>query len=172
MMTLRILPFIALFLGLQLSTYAKNEILTHSINRGKLHKGGKLEIQITSETETQINVRIKYNLKKKSFYPIPDKVLNGSTSIKLPKSFATEEGYIRLKEQGQIKVQKANVKFIKHVDYKGLYDCYQFEVTPHNGEWVGTFLYHPDLPSVGWASADITIIDIPIIGSYRMTSQF
>ena len=168
----RIIAFITLILGLNVKGQASDiEVLKHSINKGKLHKGGSLEIKITERTDTEIKVDIKYDLKKKSFYPIPSKVLKGSTDINLPKEFATEEGYLKLKEQGQIKVKKATVKFLKHVNYQDLYDCYQFQVIPHNGEWVGKFLYHPDVASVGWVIADITITDIPVIGSYRMTSQ-
>ncbi len=169
---INIVSLITLILGISPLIEANTfDVLIHSINKGKLHKSGRLEVQIVSKTESDFNVEIKYSLKKKSIYPIPDSVLNGSTDITLPIDFAHESGYIKLEEVGEIKVGKATVTFLKRVNYKNLYDCYQFQVTPKNGKWIGTFLYHPDVTSVGWVTSEITIKKIPIIGDYTMTSQ-
>lgn len=152
-------------------TFAGQESLKHSVNGGKYHKSGSLTFQIVESLEDEVVVKIDYSLKKKRWYPIPKKVLKGSDTVELPKMFSSEEGYIKLRDVGSMTLEKATVNFIQNIDYKGFYDCYQISVIPSNGKWKGVFLYHPDIPSIGWAKADITFYDIPIIKSYQMTSQ-
>lgn len=170
--------FLFLFTGLLLSSgvaiekiSASPELLKHEVDGGKYHRGGNLTLQILESKEDKVIVQIDYVLKKKRWYPIPSKVLKGTDTLELPAIFASEEGYKELKEKGSITLEKATVNFIQNVDYKGYYDCYQISVLPSKGDWKGIFLYHPDIPSVGWAKADITFYDVPVIKSYRMTSQ-
>jgi len=155
---------------LLMSQMSFSKAIVHSISRGKLHKGGTITISIQNKTEDSFFALLKYDLKVKALVPIPKKFLKGDLLQPLPISFESEYGYLQLEEAGKMDVTKAKLVHMGRVDMKSYPNAHKVKIIPTNNQWVGVIYYHPSVDSIGWLRAEITLIDIPIVGDYPVLS--
>ncbi len=144
--------------------------ILHDIAKGQHHKGGEIRIEVSSNTATSFTAKIAYKIKKKFYVPVGDSKLQGDVEQGLPKIFSTKEGYTHLEQVGSIKVDRATVKFIKRESIGEYYDAFKIEIIPDNGKWKGFLWYHPSVEGVGWIKSDLTLLSIPVLGDYSLTS--
>lgn len=147
------------------------EQITHTVARGKHHKGGEIIIETIRSNEDSFTARLKYSLKKKFYIPISNEKLKGELEQTLPTSFATLEGYLGLEMNGAMELEKARIEFVERVDVGQFYDSFHFVILPHNKKWKADIWYHPDVDSIGWHQSKITVYTIPILGEYELTSR-
>lgn len=151
-------------------TFAANSA-NYQVKPGKLHRKGKVIVNILPDTE-QFRVKMDFNVKKKEFVPVPAKLLKGSTVMEFPKKFRTEAGYKDLEKKKHMDIHKAELRFIKRQDVGKLKNAYFFEVRPTNKKSKIEIIYHPDLPSVGWLEVDITFLSsIPVLNGYELKAR-
>ena len=61
---------------------------------------------------------------------------------------------------------------MKRGDAGNLKNAYFFQVHPTNKKSKIDIVYHPDLPSVGWLSVDITFLsNIPLLDGYELEAR-
>jgi hypothetical protein len=161
--------FLIILFTFSLTTFA--ESISHSISKGKHHKGGDIVIETIDSNDESFVARLKYSLRKKFYIPISNEKLKGELDQELPKIFSTKEGYLKLEEIGVLKLEKADIKFIQRVDVNEFYDSFQFEILPHNKKWKAVIWYHPDVKSLGWHQSRITVYSIPVLGEYEINSR-
>ncbi|MFL5783054.1 MAG: hypothetical protein ACJ76H_00510 [Bacteriovoracaceae bacterium] len=156
--------FFLLFIPLAYGSNSAN----YKVLPGKLHKKGKVIVNILPDQETY-RVKMDFNVKKKDFVPVPSKLLKGSTIMEFPDKFRTEAGYKELQKKGKIEIHNAELRFVKRADYHGLKDAYFIEVKPKNKKSRIDIIYHPSLPSVGWEKVEITFLSkIPVLDGYEL----
>ena len=138
---------------------------------GTLHRSGKVIVSILP-TKDKYEVRMDYDVRRKEFVPVPSKLLKGNTVMAFPQIFRTEKGYQELEKQKRMTIPKAELRFVKRADYKHLKNAYFIEVHPTNKKTKIDIIYHPTLPSVGWARVQITFIsNIPILNGYELVAE-
>lgn len=164
---MRVLIFTLVF---SLSAFASNTA-DYKVKPGKLHKKGKVVVNILPDIE-KFRVKMDFDVKKKDYVPVPDKLLKGSTIMEFPKQFRTEAGYKELQKKGKLEIRKAELRFVKRENVGNLKDAYFFQVRPTNKKSKIDIVYHPDLPSVGWLSVDITFLsNIPVLDGYELEAR-
>ncbi|MCT4640692.1 MAG: hypothetical protein N4A33_00240 [Bacteriovoracaceae bacterium] len=141
-----------------------------SVLRGKLHKGGKLEVVIDSKEHTQTSMfaNIKYALYKKGFVPVPAKYLQGDYRQELPKMFEKETGFLELEHLQSIKLKDADLVHMGRVNYKNYKNAHYIQIRPHNKKSLMKLIYHPSARNTGWVNLKMTIYKIPVLGSYSL----
>jgi hypothetical protein len=140
----------------------------YKVKPGKLHRKGKVIVNILPDTE-QYRVKMDFDVKKKDYVPVPAKLLRGSTVMEFPKKFRTEAGYKELEKKKIMSIHKAELRFLKRSDVGSLKKAYFFEVRPTNKKSKIEIIYHPSLPSVGWLEVDITFLSsIPVLDGYEL----
>ena len=72
----------------------------YKVKPGKLHKKGKVVVNILPDIE-KYRVKMDYDVKKKDYVPVPEKLLRGTTIMEFPKQFRTEAGYKELEKKGK-----------------------------------------------------------------------
>ncbi|OUR97329.1 hypothetical protein A9Q84_13475 [Halobacteriovorax marinus] len=159
--------FVLLF---QLNSFSAEKLI-HKISKGKHHKGGKIELFVKERTEDSFVATIAYQIKKKFYVPISDSKLMGNVDQPLPLVFSTKEGYIQLETEKSMKVNKATLKFIARESVGRYYDTYKIEILPDNKKWKAMLWYHPSISSVGWLKTELTLLNIPVLGAYRVKSN-
>lgn len=138
---------------------------------GKLHEKGKVEITVLPN-ESSYDVKMDFELKKKNFVPVPDRLLKGSKVYHFPVQFKTEEGYQELQEVKTMVIPKAVLKFVKRGNLLHLKNAYFIQVLPTNKKTKIDIVYHPSLTSVGWATVDITFLsNIPLLDGYEIKGE-
>lgn len=143
----------------------------YKVKPGKLHKKGKVVVNILPDVE-KYRVKMDFDVKKKDYVPVPEKLLKGTTIMEFPQQFRTEAGYRELEKKGKIEIRKAELRFVKREDIGNLKDAYFFQVRPTNKKSKIDIVYHPDLPSVGWLSVDITFLStIPVLDGYELEAR-
>lgn len=143
----------------------------YKVKPGKLHKKGTVVVNILPDIE-KYRVKMDFDVKKKDFVPVPEKLLKGTTIMEFPQQFRTEAGYKELEKQGKMEIRKAELRFVKRDDIGNLKDAYFFQVRPTNKKSKIDIIYHPDLPSVGWLSVDITFLsNIPVLDGYELEAR-
>ena len=143
----------------------------YKVKPGKLHKKGKVVVNILPDIE-KYRVKMDYDVKKKDYVPVPEKLLRGTTIMEFPKQFRTEAGYKELEKKGKLEIRKAELRFVKRGDIENLKNAYFFQVRPTNKKSKIDIVYHPDLPSVGWLSVDITFLSkIPVLDGYELEAR-
>lgn len=153
-----------------LNTFSQNAA-DYSVQKGKLHKDGKVVIVILPDT-AKYKVQMKYDVKKKSLVPVPSRLLKGKTVIEFPEIFRTEAGYKALEQNKIMEIPKARLKFIKRGHHKNLKNAYFIEVHPINKKSKIDIIYHPSLPAVGWSRVEITFLsDIPVLNGYELVAE-
>lgn len=164
------LKAILFLLFFTISFYSSAEVITHDISEGKHHKGGEIRIEALESSEDSFIAKISYKIKKKIYIPIGNSKLRGNVEQSLPAIFSDKEGYSYLEEVGSLKVTKATVKFIKRESIGKYYDSYKIQILPDNGKWKGYLWYHPSVSGVGWLKSELTLLGIPVLGDYGLTS--
>ena len=144
--------------------------ILHDIAKGKHHKGGEIKIAVSKNTAESFTAKISYKIKKKFYVPVGDDKLKGGVEQALPKVFSSKEGYLNLMETGILKVDRATIRFIKREDVGKYYDSFKIEILPDNGKWKGYLWYHPSVSGVGWIKSKLTLLSIPILGDYSLSS--
>lgn len=153
-----------------LSLHAANSA-DYKVQPGKLHRKGKVIVNILPDPE-KYRVKMDFDVKKKEFVPVPQKLLRGSTIMEFPRKFQTEAGYQELEKKKQMDIHKARLVFVKRADAGELQDAYYFQVRPTNKKSKIDIIYHPDLPSVGWLEVDITFLsNIPVLDGYELEAR-
>lgn len=143
--------------------------IKHNISKGVLHKGGSIEIQ-KEEKDNKLIATFRYKLKKKWGVMVPGKVLNGNKDVELPMAFSTEQGYIDLKKNKKLELEKVIVEFVGMIDVNGYQDCYEIKISRKKNDWYGYLYYHPSVTSMGWVKSRL-FFDVPIMkGHYSMSS--
>ncbi len=155
---------------LVLSFHSSAEVIFHDIAKGKHHKGGEIKIESLESSDESFIAKISYKIKKKIYIPIGDSKLQGEVEQSLPNIFSDKEGYIYLEEIGSLKVTKATVKFIQRESIGEYYDSFKIQIIPDNGKWKGYLWYHPNVNGVGWLKSELTLLSIPILGDYSLSS--
>lgn len=159
-----------MFLILSINSFAQSAA-EYKVLKGLLHRDGKVGVKILPDPGKYI-VEMSYDVKKKSLVPVPSKLLKGKTVIEFPELFRTEAGYAALEKQKQMEIPKAVLKFVKRADYKDLKAAYFIEVHPTNKKSKVDIIYHPSLPSVGWARVQITFLsNIPVLNGYELVAE-
>ncbi len=146
------------------------ETLFHDIERGRLHKGGEIKIEVLEMNDKKFTTRLSYKIKKKVYVPIGDSKLRGDVVQSLPAMFSSLEGYLDLEKMGSLKVEKATVKFIQRESIGEYYDSIKIQITPDNKKWSGYLWYHPSVPGSGWFKCELTLLGIPVLGDYSLKS--
>jgi hypothetical protein len=140
----------------------------YKVQPGKLHQKGKIIVKILPD-DVNFRVQMDYQVKKKDYVPVPEKLLNGSKTMDFPPAFRTEAGYKELERKKVMNVKKAQLRFKRRGDVAGLKNAYFIEVRPINKKSKVEIIYHPSLPSVGWYEVDITFLSkIPVLNGYEL----
>lgn len=144
----------------------------YKIQKGKLHEGGKVHVEILPMKE-RFKVEMTFAVNKKKYVPVPDKLLKGKTIMEFPDEFRTEKGYKHLEQAKIIDIPKARLQFIKRMPLPNFKTAgYLLKVLPTNKKTEIEILYHPKLPSVGWEKVEITFISkIPLLDGYEVKAQ-
>lgn len=144
------------------------DIANYHILKGKLHSGGKAQVEITENSQDKFVAKMNYEIYKKILIPIPDDVLKGENIITLPPEFRDERGYMELAIKGTMEIEKARLQFIKRAKWKNFNDAYQIVIFPKNGKSKIEVLYHPSVPAAGWGRVLVTFIsNAPILNGYQ-----
>ncbi len=144
------------------------EVANYHILKGKLHSGGKAQVEIVENTDNKFVAKMNYEIYKKILVPIPDDVLKGENVITLPPEFRDERGYMELETKGTMEIEKARLQFIKRVKWKNYNDAYQVVIFPKNGKSKIEVTYHPTVPAAGWGRVLVTFIsNAPILNGYQ-----
>jgi hypothetical protein len=144
----------------------------YKVQKGKLHKGGKVHVEILPVKE-KFEVQMTYAIKKKRMVPVPEKLLEGETVMEFPQEFRTEKGYKHLEELKTMEIPKARLEFLRRVQLPNLKKAaYLLKVLPNNKKTEIEILYHPTLPAVGWEKVEITFISkIPLLDGYEVKAE-
>lgn len=143
----------------------------YKIKKGKLHKGGKVQVEILPETDT-FKVKMTYDVEKKNLVPVPSSLLEGKTIMEFPEQFRTEEGYIELERKKVMDIPKARLKFVRRINLLKGGRAYVLKVLPTNNKTEIDITYNPALPSVGWSKVVITFISpIPVLDGYEIVAE-
>lgn len=141
------------------------------VSPGKLHRKGKVVVTILPD-KTKYMVEMKYNVKKKNFVPVPQKLLEGTKVMEFPQIFRTEAGYKELEAKKHMDIPKADLVFTRRGDIGDLKGAYFFEVKPTNKKSKIDIIYHPSLPGTGWLAVDITFLSkFPILDGYKLKAE-
>jgi hypothetical protein len=109
---------------------------------------------------------------QKPWAPIPSHALKGQDEIELPLMFKDERGYLELEQRGQIELEEGKVIFIKRVNQGPLKNAYEVQVLPKNGKSKIDVIYHPALPSAGWAKITVTFVSsLPVLNGYKVVME-
>lgn len=147
------------------------KVAKYSLDAGKLHKGGKAQVEVLPDPENYL-VKLKYDINKKALVPIPGSILKGEKDFVLPKAFADEKGYQELEQKGSMEVDKAVVNFLRREKVANLPDAYLFEILPRNGKSRIEVAYHPTLPGVGWKYVKLKFLgNLPLLQGYETTAH-
>jgi hypothetical protein len=153
-----------------LNTFAQNSA-AYAVLKGQFHQTGKVVIAILPDT-AKYKVQMNYEVIKKAFVPVPARLLKGKTIMEFPDVFRTEVGYQALQQHKEMEIPKARLKFVKRGNYKNLANAYFIEVHPINKKTKIDIIYHPSLPSVGWARVKITFLSkIPVLNGYELAAE-
>ena len=160
---------ITLLLSIYMTNYSMAaEVANYHILKGKLHSGGKAQVEIIESTDNKFVAKMNYEIYKKILVPIPDDVLKGENVITLPPEFRDERGYMELETKGTMEIEKARLQFIKRVKWKNYIDAYQVVIFPKNGKSKIEVTYHPTVPAAGWGRVLVTFIsNAPILNGYQ-----
>lgn len=151
--------------------HAYNEEVHYKIKPGKLHKSGSVVVSILDEKDS-FKVKMRYEISKKTWLPVPNHYLKGETIQELPISFKDERGYLELEALGTISTPKAIITFLKRTDFGELKNAYEILVRPINGKFKTKIIYHPELPSLGWGKVDISFVDNnPLFNGYEVVAE-
>lgn len=144
-----------------------NAITHYTLKEGKLHKSGKVDVEVKTDEKTMI-VNLKYDIDKKALVPIPSKVLKGKKDFEVPLMFKDEKGYQELERVGVMETEKALIKFLGRVHLGDLPNAYSFEILPKNGKSKIEGVYHPSLPGIGWKYVKLKFLgNIPLLSGYE-----
>jgi hypothetical protein len=144
-----------------------NAITHYTLKEGKLHKSGKIDVEVKTYEKTMI-VNLNYDIDKKALVPIPSKVLKGKKDFEVPLIFKDEQGYLELERLGFMETEKAFIKFIGRVNLGELTNAYSFEILPKNGKSKLEGVYHPTLPGIGWKYLKLKFLgNIPLLNGYE-----
>lgn len=151
--------------------HAYTDEVFYKIKPGKLHKGGTVNVSILDEKDS-FKVKMRYEISKKTWLPVPTHYLKGETVQELPLSFKDERGYLELEALGTISTPKAVITFLKRTDFGELKNAYEILVRPINGKFRTKIIYHPEIPSLGWGKVDISFIDSnPLFNGYEVVAE-
>lgn len=143
----------------------------YSLDAGKLHKGGKAQVEVLPDPDSFV-VKLKYDINKKALVPIPSNILKGEKDFILPKDFAEEKGYQELEKKGSMEVGKVVVNFLRREKVANLPDAYLFEILPKNGKSRIEVAYHPTLPGVGWKYVKLKFLgNLPLLQGYETVAH-
>lgn len=144
------------------------DIASYHILKGKLHSGGKAQVQITENGPERFVAKMNYEIYKKILVPIPNDVLKGENIITLPPEFRDERGYMELEAKGIMEIEQAKLQFIKKIKWQNHKDAYQIIIFPKNGKSKIEVTYHPTIPAAGWGRVIVTFIsNAPILNGYQ-----
>ena len=153
---------VSLFLTGMIMSHA--QAAQYTVDEGKLHTGGKAQVEVLPETTDHFVVKFSYEITKKPFVPVPSNVLKGEKTFELPREFHDESGYQLLEEKKVLEVDKAMVNFLGRTDKNG----YKVEILPKNGKSRIEIVYHPSLPGAGWQYVKIKFLgNIPLLSGYE-----
>lgn len=160
---------ITLLLSIYIANYSwATDVANYHILKGKLHSGGKAQVEIVENTDENFVAKMNYEIYKKILVPIPDDVLKGENVITLPPQFRDERGYMELETKGIMEIEKARLQFIKRAKWKNYNDAYQVVIFPKNGKSKIEVTYHPTIPAAGWGRVLVTFIsNAPILNGYQ-----
>lgn len=145
-----------------------SNIANYHILKGKLHSGGKAQVEIIENSPERFVAKMTYEIYKKILVPIPDDVLKGENIIELPPEFRDERGYMELEAKGTMEIEKAKLQFIKRVKWMDYKDAYQIVIFPKNGKSKIEVTYHPTVPAAGWGRVIVTFIsNVPVLNGYQ-----
>ena len=143
----------------------------YDVSKGQLHSKGSVVTTVLPEVG-KFNVQMDYDVKKKRLVPVPSKLLKGKTVMEFPEIFRTELGYKELEKKGEMDAPKAQLIFLRREDFGLLKNAYFIEIKPKNKKSKIQVIYHPSLPSVGWAQVNITFISsIPVLNGYKLEAK-
>lgn len=171
MMKPLILLMLIIMTALSTSPNASSQEAKYKIRPGKLHKGGNVLVSVLEDADN-FKVKMRYEISKKTWLPVPANFLKGETIQDLPLPFKDERGYLELEQKGTITTSKVKITFIRRVHFKELQDAYEILVNPINGKFKTKIIYHPQLPSIGWANVEISFIDNnPLFNGYEVIAD-
>ncbi len=167
--SLRMKKIIALtFLVLSQLVFA-GPVADYTIQKGKLHTGGKARVEIIESSSEKFIVNLSYEIYKKILVPIPDEDLKGESLFQLPSEFRDERGYLELQTKGTMQIEEAKLHFVKRLKWNNLTDAYQILILPNNGRSKIEIIYHPSVKAAGWAKINIVFISkAPILNGYQV----
>jgi hypothetical protein len=138
----------------------------YDVKEGKLHKGGRLSVEVVNRTE-MFRVKVKYAIDKRGWPPVPSDDLRGESIIDLPVAFADERGYLELESKLEMKLPEANLKFVKKEG-----SSFVVDVLPYNGKSSIRITYHSELPAAGWKRVVITFISkVPLLNGHQIRAE-
>lgn len=142
-------------------------VAQYRILEGKLHKGGSASVEV-KEDPTRFITFMTYDIKKKSWAPLPSSALQGDSQVELPELFKDERGYLELEMKGEIQVEDAILKYVRRTDWRSFKDAHLVQVFPKNGRSRMDIIYHPTLPGAGWGWIKVVFISsIPLLNGYE-----
>lgn len=153
------------------NSFANTPVANYKVKEGTLHRGGKIKVSVLPVPD-KYKVLMEYDVKRKSWVPVPGNLLKGKKEMEFPKQFETVKGYEELEEKKSMDIPKAKLVFVSRVDVGDLKGAYKLQVLPTNKKSKIDIIYHPSLPSVGWKSVIITFLsNIPILDGYKLEAE-
>ena len=151
-----------------------NETIIHKVEKGFLHKGGKIKISVQKDEnvsgEEKLKLDINYRLKKRALLPVSAKKLRGNYELEIPMDFSDERGYLNLAQEGRISLEKADLVYLGVENVKWFHNCHKVSILPHNKKSKIIAYYHPSAKSVGWVKLELTLLKVPVISPYTIKS--
>ena len=159
-----------IFLAMSLHLFAQSSA-HYTVSKGQLHTKGSITTTILPDP-LGLKVQMDYDVKKKRLVPVPSKLLKGKTIMEFPEIFRTEKGYKELQKKGVLDSPKAELVFVRRGDLNHLKNAYFIEIKPKNKKSKIQVIYHPSLPSIGWAQVNLTFLSsIPVLDGYQLEAK-
>lgn len=160
-----------LFLFLFAYSYAQTQA-QYRVLPGSFHERGTIIAKVLPD-DSRFDVQMIFDIKKKYYTPVPEKLLKGSKIYEFPAKFRTEQGYKDLEKLKMVDSPKATILFQKRANSGKLKNAYFFQVLPKNKKTKVDIVYHPSLPSLGWSKVKITFLSkIPVLNGYEVEAVF
>jgi hypothetical protein len=133
--------------------------ITHDVEKSALARSGSFMVMTVDEIgPEEFTLIIGYDIKTTiPFVGHQD----GEFDIKMPIDFISEEGYINLENDGEMKYDNAIITPLGREDINGYDNCYKIRIdntkSPRKEDrWSIDAYYHPSVASTGWVRSELT----------------
>jgi hypothetical protein len=151
-----------------------NEAIAHDdpiifhFESGLAHKGGIARAKaVPSYSPGLVKIHIDYQAYRKLMVPVPAHLLNGETTLFIPKEFTTEQGYKNLEKNKKQNLPDATLQHMGRVRVGKYTNVHHIKITAKDGKSITDLYYHPSAPGMGWLKMKL-LVELPVLGFYEV----